>query len=229
MSNTYINSQQKYQFIPRNKNPYLPPLPFKRPNYYNQSPNINIVNYNKVHTPKLNSRSYSASNIGFNDNLYNTKIQQSYVNNILLPKLNNLNQEKEKMNLNIQKSLDNYDDNIIYKKKQNQELNDINNKILHMQVSQKRIYSEEKKRNKKQTLYEINKNVEQYHNMLVNEKINKRKIKQIYSMQLEHQIISNLQNKMDNYDEMSNRSRIKNKLLLDSYINSYNNNTYYND
>ena len=98
-----------------------------------------------------------------------------------------------------------------------------------MQVSQKRIYSEEKKRSKKQTLYEINKNVEQYHNMLVNEKINKRKIKQIYSMQLEHQIIANLQNKMDNYDEMSNRSRIKNKLLLDSYINTYNNNAYYKD
>ena len=88
MSNTYINSQQKYQFIPRNKNPYLPPLPFKRPNYNNQ-PNINFVYYNKVDTPKLNSRSYSASNIGFNDNLYNTKIQKSYVNNILLPKLNN--------------------------------------------------------------------------------------------------------------------------------------------
>ena len=229
MSNTYINSQPKYQFIPRNKNPYLPPLPFKRPNYYNKSPNINVINYNKVDTPKLHSRSYSASNIDFNDNLYNTKIQQSYINNILLPKLNHLNYEKKKMNLNFQKTLDDYDDNIIYKKKQNQKLNDINNKILDMQISQKRIYSEEKQINKKQTLIEVNKNVEQYHNMLVNEKINKRKIKQMYSMQLEHQIISNLQNKMDNYDEMSNRSRIKNKLLLDSYINSYNYNTYYND
>ena len=228
MSYSYLISEKKYSTIPRNKNPYLPPLPFKRPNYNNQ-PNINFVYYNKVDTPKLNSRSYSASNIGFNDNLYNTKIQKSYVNNILLPKLNNLNYEKEKINLNFQKSLDDYDNNITYKKKQNQELNDINNKILHMQVSQKRIYSEEKKRSKKQTLYEINKNVEQYHNMLVNEKINKRKIKQIYSMQLEHQIIANLQNKMDNYDEMSNRSRIKNKLLLDSYINTYNNNAYYND
>ena len=28
---------------------------------------------------------------------------------------------------------------------------------------------------------------------------------------------------MDRYDEMSNRTRIKNKLLLDSYINSFNN------
>ena len=47
-------------------------------------------------------------------------------------------------------------------------------------------------------------------------------------MELEHQIISVLQNKMNNYDEMSNRSRIKNKLLLDSYINSYNNNSMNN-
>ena len=70
--------------------------------------------------------------------------------------------------------------------------------------------------------------MEQYHNMLVNDKINKRRVKQIYSMELEHQIISVLQNKMNNYDEMSNRSRIKNKLLLDSYINSYNNNSMNN-
>ena len=111
----------------------------------------------------------------------------------------------------------------MYEIKKNQELKQINNKILEMQLSQKRIYSAEKKRNKIKSLYETNKNMEQYHNMLVNDEINKRRVKQIYSMELEHQIISVLQNKMDRYDEMSNRTRIKNKLLLDSYINSFNN------
>ena len=173
-------------------------------------------------------RSYSASNIGFKDNLYHTKIQQNYIKNILLPQLNNLNNEKMRNNSNYQKTLNNYDEDEMYEIKKNQELKQINNKILEMQLSQKRIYSAEKKRNKIKSLYEKNKNMEQYHNMLVNDKINKRRVKQIYSMELEHQIISVLQNKMNNYDEMSNRSRIKNKLLLDSYINSYNNNSMNN-
>ena len=111
----------------------------------------------------------------------------------------------------------------MYEMRKNQELNDINNKILEMQVSQKRIYSAEKQRNKIRSLFEINRNIEEYNNNLINEKINKKRMKQLYSLQLEHQIISVLQNKLDRYDEMSNRSRIKNKLLLDSYINSFNN------
>ena len=52
MSYSYLISEKKYSTIPRNKNPYLPPLPFKRPNYNNQ-PNINFVYYNKVDTQKL--------------------------------------------------------------------------------------------------------------------------------------------------------------------------------
>ena len=36
-------------------------------------------------------------------------------------------------------------------------------------------------------------------------------------------LVTVLQTKMDRYDEMSNTTRIKNKLLLDSYINSFNN------
>ena len=228
MSYSYLISEKKYSTIPRNKNPYLPPLPFKRPNYHYKSPNINIINNNYVKTPQGMIRSYSASNIGFKDNLYHTKIQQNYIKNILLPQLNNLNNEKMRNNSNYQKTLNNYDEDEMYEIKKNQELKQINNKILEMQLSQKRIYSAEKKRNKIKSLYETNKNMEQYHNMLVNDKINKRRVKQIYSMELEHQIISVLQNKMNNYDEMSNRSRIKNKLLLDSYINSYNNNSMNN-
>ena len=231
MSNSYINTEKKYQTIPRNRNPYLPPLPFKKTNYHYKTPNLNTFNnYNNyfVRTPQVLSKSFSASNFGYNSHLYNTKIQQNYINNILFPHLNNLHNEKIKYQLNYQNKLNLYDENVMYEMRKNQELNDINNKILEMQVSQKRIYSAEKKRNKIKSLYETNKNMEQYHNMLVNDKINKRRVKQIYSMELEHQIISVLQNKMNNYDEMSNRSRIKNKLLLDSYINSYNNNSMNN-
>ena len=226
MSNSYINSEKKYQTIPRNRNPYLPPLPFKKTNYHYKTPNLNTFNnYNNyfVRTPQGMIRSYSASNIGFKDNLYHTKIQQNYINNILFPHLNNLHNEKIKYQLNYQNKLNLYDENVMYEMRKNQELNDINNKILEMQVSQKRIYSAEKQRNKIRSLFEINRNIEEYNNNLINEKINKKRMKQIYSLQLEHQIISVLQNKLDRYDEMSNRSRIKNKLLLDSYINSFNN------
>ena len=226
MSNSYINSEKKYQTIPRNRNPYLPPLPFKKTNYHYKTPNLNTFNnYNNyfVRTPQVLSKSFSASNFGYNSHLYNTKIQQNYISNILFPHLNNLHNEKIKYQLNYQNKLNLYDENVMYEMRKNQELNDINNKILEMQVSQKRIYSAEKQRNKIRSLFEINRNIEEYNNNLINEKINKKRMKQIYSLQLEHQIISVLQNKLDRYDEMSNRSRIKNKLLLDSYINSFNN------
>ena len=226
MSNSYINTEKKYQTIPRNRNPYLPPLPFKKPNYHYKTPNLNTFNnYNNyfIRTPQGLSKSFSASNFGYNNHLYNTKIQQNYINNILFPHLNNLHNEKMKYQSNYQNKLNLYDENVMYEMRKNQELNDINNKILEMQVSQKKIYSAEKQRNKIRALFEINRNIEEYNNNLINEKINKKRMKQIYSLQLEHQIISVLQNKMDRYDEMSNRTRIKNKLLLDSYINSFNN------
>ena len=226
MSNSYINTEKKYQTIPRNRNPYLPPLPFKKPNYHYKTPNLNTFNnYNNyfIRTPQGLSKSFSTSNFGYNNHLYNTKIQQNYINNILFPHLNNLHNEKMKYQSNYQNKLNLYDENVMYEMRKNQELNDINNKILEMQVSQKRIYSAEKQRNKIRSLFEINRNIEEYNNNLIIEKMNKQRMKQIYSLQLEHQIISVLQNKMDRYDEMSNRTRIKNKLLLDSYINSFNN------
>ena len=226
MSNSYINTETKYQIIPRNRNPYLPPLPFKKQNYHYQTLNINSYNNNNnyfIRTRQGLSKSFSASNFGYKDNLYNTKIQQNYINNILIPHLDNLHNEKMKYQLNYQNKLNLYDENVMYEIRKNQELNDINNKILKMQVSQKKIYSAEKQRNKIRALFEINRNIEEYNNNIINEKINIKRMKQIYSLQLEHQIISVLQNKLDRYDEMSNRSRIKNKLLLDSYINSFNN------
>ena len=65
MNNDYLNTEQKYQTIPKNKNPYLPPLPLKRPNYHYKTPNLNIFNHNNnyfLNTPQKLSKSFSASN-----------------------------------------------------------------------------------------------------------------------------------------------------------------------
>lgn len=44
-------------------------------------------------------------------------------------------------------------------------------------------------------------------------------------MQLEQQIISNLRNKIEKEEDFSNRSRIRNKILLNSYLETFNNNS----
>ena len=70
---------------------------------------------------------------------------------------------------------------------------------------------------------ESNKEIEEYQKLTSMEKVKNRRLQNYYRVQLHSQIISSLQNKLSKYDEISNRSRIKNKLLLNDYISTYNN------
>ena len=76
---------------------------------------------------------------------------------------------------------------------------------------------------KMKKLLDARRDFELYQKELLKDKLRKKKLKRLYSRQLEHQIISNYEKKIEKYEDFSNRRRIKNKLMLDSYINSYEN------
>ena len=100
----------------------------------------------------------------------------------------------------------------------------MNNQILSIQIKEKRFISQEHNREKRMCLDEVNGRLEQYSKLLSIERENNKRMQNYYKSALHSQIIDSLQSKLARNDEISNRSRIKNKLLLNDYINSYNNN-----
>ena len=117
-----------------------------------------------------------------------------------------------------------YDDNEKEKLKRRTILKELNNQILSIQIKEKRFISQEHNREKRMCLDEVNGRLEQYSKLLSIERENNKRMQNYYKSALHSQIIDSLQSKLARNDEISNRSRIKNKLLLNDYINSYNNN-----
>lgn len=179
-------------------------------------------------------RSFSASS--FDNSNYNkinesilsqmqiqSKIEQNYVNNVLLNNLYKLSKEKAKIQNDEQILQKQYEYQETQKFLNKKKIIDLNKKIIDMQIKEKRYLSQEQKRAKENCLTESNKEIEEYQILTSIEKEKNRRLQNYYRVQLHSQIISSLQNKLSKNDEISNRSRIKNKLLLNDYISTYNN------
>ena len=206
----------------------LPPLP----NNWKKSFCKNY-HYSKNNIPG-HKRSFSASS--FDNSNYNklnesilsqmqiqSKIEQNYVNNVLLNDLYKLSKERAKIQNDEQLLNQQYESQEIQKILNKKKIMDLNKKIIDMQIKEKRYLSQEQKRKKENCLTESNKEIEEYQKLTSMEKVKNRRLQNYYRVQLHSQIISSLQNKLSKYDEISNRSRIKNKLLLNDYISTYNN------
>ena len=135
-----------------------------------------------------------------------------------------LSKEKEKISNEYKNQMKKYDDNEKEKLKRRTILKELNNQILSIQIKEKRFISQEHNREKRMCLDEVNGRLEQYSKLLSIERENNKRMQNYYKSVLHSQIIDSLQSKLARNDEISNRSRIKNKLLLNDYINSYNNN-----
>lgn len=195
----------------------LPPLPYNARRNYHFVCNNNMP-YNHINK----SRAFSASML--NKMKQQSKIEKNYINNVLMTDLSKLSKEKEKISNEYKNQMKKYDDNEKEKLKRRTILKELNNQILSIQIKEKRFISQEHNREKRMCLDEVNGRLEQYSKLLSIERENNKRIQNYYKSALHSQIIDSLQSKLARNDEISNRSRIKNKLLLNDYINSYNNN-----
>jgi len=200
---------------------YLPPLPNKKIN------NIQLHNYNfnnvkpfYLDNNKNNNNIYTENNI-YNNNKLNIKKRAYSAYN----KFDN-NEYKIYKNLN-NNNIYNYKLNTYLSPIKTDEIqynaNNINK--LDNQYSKYNVetYCSNIEKLKMKKLFDARRDFELYQNELLKDKLRKKKLKRIYSRQLEHQIITNYEKKIEKYEDFSNRRRIKNKLMLDSYINSYEN------
>lgn len=195
----------------------LPPLPYNaRRNYhYECNNNFPYINNNK-------GRAFSASML--NKMKQQSQIEKNYINKVLMKDLTKLSKEKAKISNEYKNQMKRYDDNEKEKLNRRKILNELNNQILSIQIKEKRFISQEHSREKRMCLDEVNGRLEQYRKLSSIEKENNNRMKNYYRSALHSQIIDSLQSKLARNDEISNRSRIKNKLLLNDYINSFNNN-----
>ena len=196
----------------------LPPLPYNARRNYHFVCNNNMP-YNHINK----SRAFSASML--NKMKQQSKIEKNYINNVLIIVIEFLFPFIEFFTFCLfRNQMKKYDDNEKEKLKRRTILKELNNQILSIQIKEKRFISQEHNREKRMCLDEVNGRLEQYSKLLSIERENNKRMQNYYKSALHSQIIDSLQSKLARNDEISNRSRIKNKLLLNDYINSYNNN-----
>lgn len=206
-----------------NKRKYLPPIPKQaRVNYHlsQESKNNNLRPFSSK-----NPHPYQTNLLMAFQN--QTKIEQNYINTVLLKRMQNLSEEKKQIEKDHKNQLRKYDLNRSYQKEREKELIELNSKIIQNQIALKRKSLNDSFQIKKSLLDTVNNEVQKYRFYLSCEKENSRKVQDYYKMQLRDQIIFKLKSKVEKHEEYSNRSRIKNKLLLNDYLNTYNKNSPY--
>ena len=109
-------------------------------NINNYNNNFNNNYYRTIPRPK-SAYFYNNSN-----NFYYSPIEQNYIEKILIPNNIKLNEEKNLINNNIKNSLKKFDEDFQNKIKNKKEINLLNKKILEIQLNQKLIENEEKKK-----------------------------------------------------------------------------------
>ena len=199
------------------QNSYLPPLPNKKINN-----NIQLHNYNFN-----NVKPFYLNNKNNNNNLYNENNMNNNIKKRAYSAYNKFNNNEYKIFKNLNNNNNIYSLNTYLSPIKTEEIqynpNNINK--LDNQYSKYNVeaYCSNIEKLKTQKLFEAKRDFELYQNELLKDKLRKKKLKRLYSKQLEHQIITNYEKKIEKYEDFSNRRRIKNKLMLDSYINSYEN------
>ena len=197
------------------QNSYLPPLPNKKIN------NIQLHNYNFN-----NVKPFYLNNKNNNNNLYNENNMNNNIKKRAYSAYNKFNNNEYRIFKNLNNnniySLNTYlspikTDEIQYNPNN---INNLDNQYSKYNVE---VYCSNIEKLKTKKLFEAKRDFELYQNELLEDKLRKKKLKRLYSKQLEHQIITNYEKKIEKYEDFSNRRRIKNKLMLDSYINSYEN------
>lgn len=232
------------------KPPLIPNYHYTRNNHNNSNlANSSITHQNQyvnnAYIKTINNRSQSANSKTLNNsnNSYNTKIpnnqlylsnefmsksmikqynnEKLYIDTVLSHDKNKLKQESDLIRNEFIKQQQ-YNDYLDYKKmKEKNDLVSLNKEILSMQIRQKRLLILEKKKERSNSMTEFNERANRDNVIYELEKNKNDRIRHFYKKELESQIVVQLISKIEK-DEMSNRSRIKNRLLLKDYIDTLN-------
>lgn len=235
-----------YTLNKRGKPPLIPNYHYTRNLNPTSISHNTINNENKPYNyslMKFNNRSQSANSKRNTNANYNNKIpnnhlylsneimsksmikqynnEKMYIDTVLSKDHHKLKQENDAIHNEFTKQQQ-YNEYLDYKRiGERNQLVSLNNDILAMQIKQKRLLSLKKQKERSNSMTELKERINRENVIYELEKNKNERIQYFYKKELETQIVVQLINKIEK-DEMSNRSRIKNRLLLKDYIDTLN-------